>query len=91
MYQNLSFVLYLLACSNVHCTVGLVFLAHNFYCGSERNENDDYFDDHDSARRNDTGKEVSCIATNRKGSGEASTVINVACRVFMIIISIIVV
>ena len=66
-----------------------MFLDHNFYCRSGRNAN--YFDDNDSALRNDTGKEVSCIATNRKGSGEASTVINVACRVFMIIIFIIVV
>ena len=36
------------------------FLAHNFYCRSGRNDN--YFNDHDSARRNDTGKKVSCIA-----------------------------
>ena len=40
--------------------------------------------------RSDTGKEVSCAATNTEGSDEASAVINVACRIIIFIVIIII-
>ena len=49
---------------------------------------DDDFDHHSDnyfTHRNDTGKEVSCIATNTEGSAEAKYIIDVACKIIILL------